>query len=158
MEYGFECNDEARLDNTRAGKRGGGPVRLFWGRILKRDSRGFTLTELMIAMALVGILAALATSSFMSIRNRAKSAEARHILAEIRTMEVVYKMENSSYSDSLSAIGFTTFSQPTHYAYTVTSSDTTSFTVTAAGDIDSDGVDDKWTIDEDGKLTHVVVD
>ena len=137
---------------------GGGRFDFLWGSRLKRDSRGFTLTELMIAMALVGVLAALATSNFMSIRNRAKSAEARNILAEIRTMEEIYKMENSFYSGSLSQIGFTSFSQPTHYGYTITSSDTTTFTATAAGDIDSDGVDDEWTIDENGTLTHVVVD
>jgi type IV pilus assembly protein PilA len=62
-----------------------------------RSRRGFTLIELMIAVAIVGALAALAIPSYLRFQLRAKAAEARANLAAIATSENAYFGEFSRY-------------------------------------------------------------
>jgi len=59
--------------------------------------RGFTLVELMIVVAIVGILAAIAIPTFMNYRMKAQSAEVRSNLGAIRSTEIAYFAEWSAY-------------------------------------------------------------
>ena len=52
----------------------------------KRNSRGFTLVELMIVVAIIGILAALAIVGVKKYMTSAKSAEARNSLGTMSTL------------------------------------------------------------------------
>ncbi len=66
-----------------------------------RNRKGFTLVELMIVVAIIGILAAIAIPNFLSFRMKAKTAEAKSNLGAIRSTEVAYFAEWDFYIGSV---------------------------------------------------------
>ena len=66
-------------------------------RTLHTRKGGFTLIELMIVVAIIGILAAIAIPNFLQFQLRSKTGEAKTNLAAIRTAEEGYFAEFSNY-------------------------------------------------------------
>ena len=64
---------------------------------LRTRRGGFTLIELMIVVAIIGILAAIAIPNFIRFQLRAKSSEGKTNLAAIRTAEESYFAEFGIY-------------------------------------------------------------
>ena len=62
---------------------------------------GFTLIELMIVVAIIGILAAIAIPNFLRFQLKAKSSEGKTNLAAIRTAEESYFAEYGIYVSAL---------------------------------------------------------
>jgi type IV pilus assembly protein PilA len=62
-----------------------------------RNRKGFTLVELMIVVAIIGILAAIAIPNFLQFRLKAKTSEAKSNLGAIRSTEVAYFAEWNWY-------------------------------------------------------------
>ena len=131
-----------------------------------KNQKGFTLIELMIVVAIIGILAAIAIPNFMTFRLKAKTSEAKSNLGSIRTCEEAYKAERDVYlavtrypsaaatgtSDTwttsatgFSAIGFAP-SGRVYYDYEVDSITATNFMAHAYGDLDDDNVDAEYRI------------
>jgi prepilin-type N-terminal cleavage/methylation domain-containing protein len=63
----------------------------------RHASKGFTLTELMIAVVILGVLAAVASAGFGSYLRRARASEARTQLAAIAARETAYRSEFGVY-------------------------------------------------------------
>lgn len=72
----------------------------------KRDDNGFTLIELMITVAIIGVLAAIAIPNFLSYQARARQSEARAILSGIFIQEQTYFVSRDRYG-SLLELAFT---------------------------------------------------
>ena len=67
--------------------------------------RGFTLLELMIVVAIIGIIAAIALPSYMESVNRGQRSEATIALTELATVQERFFTLNGSYADSFNKLG-----------------------------------------------------
>lgn len=59
-------------------------------KTLKNQERGFTLIELVVVLAILGILIALAVPRYLAARKKAYKAEADNVLQEAKTLEWAY--------------------------------------------------------------------
>ena len=69
-------------------------------------SKGFSLIELMVAVAIIGILAAIAIPNYQAFQRRARQSEAKGLLSSIFTAEKAFIAEWSGGSTDLHGIGF----------------------------------------------------
>jgi type IV pilus assembly protein PilE len=129
------------------------------------DESGFTLTEILTALVIVGILTVLAFSKFDLLITNTKMIEAKTNLKHLYTLEEMYKQMYDKYSDDFAIIGFEapkliTEDGDAKYKIEIVKADLHSFeaTATAVVDFDNDGVFNQWKVDQSGKITQVVAD
>ena len=123
--------------------------------------RGFTLIELMIVVAIIGILAAIAIPNFIKFQCRAKQSEAKVGLKLITAGEETYRAEFDGYADGSDAgIGGTIIQSvimagPTRrYAFTVVTPTSVTYLSTAQGG--SELVGDLWVGDETASQVNTI--
>jgi len=151
----------------------------------KKGKKGFTLIELMIVVAIIGILAAIAIPNFLRFQAKSKQSEAKTNLGGIFTAEISYFGEQSHYGNFDNIAWAPTGT--TRYMYysgdysntnpvltptpdspadnvgsvslslvTATAARTNStFQAAAVGEIDSDTFLDEWTINTTRQLVNV---
>ena len=68
-------------------------------KLIRKNQKGFTLIELMIVVAIIGILAAIAIPNFLSYQLKSKTAEAKTNLGGIKTALESYRAEQDIYPD-----------------------------------------------------------
>ena len=120
--------------------------------MLRIKPKGFTLIELMIVVAIIGILAAIAIPNFIRYQAKAKQSEAKTNLGAIFSEEVCYFGARDTYGTKQS-IGWVPAGTP-RYHYSVIAHNHTSFTAQATGNIDTDPTIDTWTINENRNLVN----
>ena len=62
-----------------------------------KSQKGFTLIELMIVVAIIGILAAIAIPNFLTYQLKSRQSEAKTNLQAIKTSEVAFQAERGCY-------------------------------------------------------------
>ena len=124
---------------------------------LKKKAKGFTLIELMIVVAIIGILAAIAIPNFLRYQAKAKQSEAKTNLSSIFTTQISYFGEEDSFAPTLDVLGWEPEGS-TRYTYSLTQIVPTQFTAGAVGQIDTDDPSDYWTIDQQKELSNVLND
>jgi len=69
-------------------------------KTLNRKERGFTLIELVVVLAILGILIALAVPRYLTARKKAYKAEADNLLQEAKSLEWSYYQQYNSFDTS----------------------------------------------------------
>ncbi len=94
--------------------------------------RGYTLIELMIAVAIVGLIASLAIPSYTSYLQKARRADAQAAMARVQAEEGRYRANNTAYTTVLANLGInTSTSDSGYYTISVTSATGSAYTVQA---------------------------
>ncbi len=123
-----------------------------------KKEKGFTLIELLIVIVIVGVLAAIAIPLYTSYSQRARRADAKTALEQLRASQEVFRAENGRYANdakdgsALTVLRNNWGGPPATaglYNITMASNDTTfTGTATATGSQSTDG---NLTIDQDGQ-------
>lgn len=127
--------------------------------------KSFTLTELLVALVIIGILMLIAIPNLMPLISKTHSLEAQQALTTIERLQKTYRMVHMKYSDELPVIGFQL--EPTvlqdgksKYRIEITKATASGFEATAEAvvDFDGDGVYNMWKITQEGNLEEVTPD
>ena len=127
--------------------------------------KAYSMTEILIVLAIIGILLLMVLPSQTSVVGQAKSIEAQSMLNHVYGLQKSYFFRFSKYASDLNTIGFE--SQPTIdqggqavYKIEITDASTNSFkaTATAVSDFDGDGNFNTWSIDEKKQLIETIKD
>jgi type IV pilus assembly protein PilE len=129
------------------------------------SNRGFSLTELMVVLVIVGVLVLLALPKLMPVVTKAKTTEAKLMLKQVYTLEQTFKFEQDKYSRVLAEIGFDQLKLVSEggqarYRIEIPSADEKSFVARATSvvDFDGDGIFNVWIVDESGVIKEQTPD
>lgn len=151
-------------------------------RFTFRKKDGFSLVELMVVVAIIGILATLAIPKFATFQAKARQSEAKTNLGALFALESAYAVDNGAYVDIglvgrngpaatactaatvTNALGFKPLGkcENIRYGYSVTGSTAVAFKATAKSDggwkrIVTDcrnSIPDTWEIDQGNVLSN----
>lgn len=125
------------------------------------SEEGFSLTELLVVLVIIGVLVMLAIPIYDNITTRAKITEAKLMLNQVHTLQESYHMEYDQYSDDLKRIGFQqerliTEDGRARYVIEIEHAEQNEYiaTATAIVDFSNNGVFNVWEINQDGILTE----
>ncbi|MFO0598732.1 MAG: prepilin-type N-terminal cleavage/methylation domain-containing protein [Myxococcaceae bacterium] len=89
---------------------------------MKLTKKGFTLVELMIVVAIIGILAAIAIPNFIRFQARSKQSEVKANLKSLFTSQKSYHQEHDIFSICIRKVGFSP-ERGNRYRYTTNTTD-----------------------------------
>ena len=146
-------------------------------RTMRKDrEKGFTLIELMIVVAILGILAAIAIPNFMRFQAKSKQSEAKTNLGAIGTTAEAWRTENDTYVALVAQLGWAPQGS-SRYGYSYNAlllaanslagncatsgalnaaavATAATFIAVANGDVDTDATCDVWQYNELRALTN----
>jgi prepilin-type N-terminal cleavage/methylation domain-containing protein len=113
----------------------------------RTGGRGFTLIEITIVLLLIGILAAMAITTYRMMINKARITQAKTVLGHLTKTEATYFSDHDRYTDNVILLNF----DPVKYNYyevsVVLDNDAKNYTGTATGVGIMAG--DRWYVTKD---------
>jgi type IV pilus assembly protein PilE len=122
-----------------------------------RKAAGFTLIELMIAVAVVGILAGVAYPSYRDYLIRSKISEAVANLSDMRVKMEQFFLDNRTYSGACVSGTVAPLPSGKYFSYTCTNLSATTYTVTATGVANQGMGSFQYTVNQNNTRTTVSV-
>jgi type IV pilus assembly protein PilA len=140
-----------------------------------KGKKGFTLIELMIVVAIIGILAAIAIPNFLRFQAKSKQSEAKTNLGGVFTAEIAYFGEKNSFGDLnvvswaptgtsrykymvgnvANSLGLTSLTFDAWVlAPGISATTPAGFTAGAQGNVDTDALLDQWTMNDSRALVN----
>ncbi len=127
--------------------------------------KAMTLTELLVVLGIMGILILVAYPIVTPLFQRARSQEAKLNLAHLASLQKVYFLEHTRYSNDLKSVGFEqeildSEGGKAFYQISISEASPSDFraTATAVADFDGDGVLNVWEINKAGIPREIVED
>lgn len=128
--------------------------------------RGFTLIELMVAVAIVGILAAVAYPSYTSFIQRSRRADAAAVITMVVQAQERYRSNRNAYASELSDLGLTSANLAKiakNYSVSLSGAGASGYQVTATVKRDGSQANDTacWTLGvklEGANLSYLAAD
>lgn len=136
-----------------------------FNRLKNKQLKGMTLIELLLVLALIGILLSMAVPKLMPLIGRTKSLEAQMQLKHIVNLEKNYFYINSKYTSSMDEIGYEQLKLVTqdgkaNYKIEIVEANANSFIAKAVSvtDFDQDGQLNVWQINQDEEIKEITKD
>lgn len=134
-------------------------------KLQQKKLKGMTLIELLLVLALIGILLSMAVPKLMPLIGRTKSLEAQMQLKHILSLEKNYFYINSKYTTSLDDLGFeqpklVTEDGKANYKIEISEAGNNSFTAKAVAvtDFDQDGQLNVWQVNASEAIKEITRD
>ena len=134
-------------------------------KIVHKKVKAFNLQEMLIVLALIGILLLIALPNFLPLIVQAKGQEAKIQLKYIYNLQTQHRYLNSKYASDFVTLDYEApktvkDNGTSNYTYQITEAELSSFKVraTAVVDFDGDGTFNVWEVDENGSPKQIVKD
>lgn len=134
-------------------------------RLHTKKLRAFTLAELLVVLAIIGILVLLALPSLLPLISKTKSLEAQLQLKHLLQLEKSYFFVHSKYSNDLQDLGFeqsklVTEDGQANYKIEITEASVKGFRAraTSVTDFDQDGQFNTWEVDNTENIKELTKD
>lgn len=134
-------------------------------KVLSIRVSGMTLIELLLVLALIGILLSMAVPKLMPLIGKTKSVEAQMQLKHILNLQRNYFYINSKYTSNLEDLGFeqsklVTEDGKANYKIEIVEASNKSFLAKAISitDFDQDGQMNVWQINQEEELKELIKD
>lgn len=134
-------------------------------KLRTKKLHGFTLAELLVVLAIIGILVLLALPSLLPLISKTKSLEAQLQLKHLLQLEKSYFFVHSKYSNDLLDLGFeqsklVTEDGQANYKIEITEASVKGFRAraTSVTDFDQDGQLNTWEVDNSENIKEITKD